>query len=462
MHRPSLSVFSLVMMNIIAVDSLRNLPMGAEYGFSVVFFYLLAGLVFFLPLILVIAELATTYPKTGGLYIWIREAFGPRWGLCAIWLQWIYNIVWFPTILIFLATTFLYLINPNLINNRPLLLVIILALFWGATAINCLGIRSAAFFSAIGAIIGTLIPMFLIMGLALYWVYSDQPIQTSLSWQNFWPQGASLNNISFFLVILFGLVGMEASAAHAGDVKKPHRDFPNALLLSGLIILMTLTCASLAIAIVVPNSELNIVSGLIAAYQIFFKSYGLGWLTPIIAGLIVLGGLACVSVWILAPARSLAIASQDGYLPAYFIKTNRHHIPARVLVLQGGLFSLLSTLLLFFPLINSSYWLLSAMAAQFALIVYIIMFAAAYVLRKREIHDKNSFKIPGGKFGLILSCSVGSLTCLVGIGLGFLPPSDIKIPSLLTYELLIIGGILILGSIPWCLKKTGSSSHRNN
>src|SRR5690242_8046126 len=93
-----LSVFALVMINVIAVDSLRNLTMGAEYGLALVFFYSLAALLFFIPTVLVTAELATGWPITGGSYVWVREAFGSRLGFLAIWLQWIYNVVWYPTI----------------------------------------------------------------------------------------------------------------------------------------------------------------------------------------------------------------------------------------------------------------------------------------------------------------------------------------------------------------------------
>ncbi len=75
-----LSVFSLVMINIIAVDSLRSLPFSAEYGLSLIFYYLLAAIVFFLPVALVSAELATAFPTKGGIYVWIREAFGEFWG----------------------------------------------------------------------------------------------------------------------------------------------------------------------------------------------------------------------------------------------------------------------------------------------------------------------------------------------------------------------------------------------
>src|SRR5258708_37865689 len=90
-----LSLFSLVMINVIAVDSLRTLPISAAYGYSLIFYYVLAALAFFIPSTLVSAELATGWPTIGGVYIWVREAFGNRWGFLAIWLQWIYNVVWY-------------------------------------------------------------------------------------------------------------------------------------------------------------------------------------------------------------------------------------------------------------------------------------------------------------------------------------------------------------------------------
>src|SRR5687768_10340652 len=98
-----LGTFSLIMINVIAVDSLRSLPFSATYGFSLVFYYLVAAITFFYPVSLVVAELATAWPNKGGIYVWVREAFGERWGFLVIWLQWVYNIAWYPTILSFLA-----------------------------------------------------------------------------------------------------------------------------------------------------------------------------------------------------------------------------------------------------------------------------------------------------------------------------------------------------------------------
>lgn len=102
MKKPkALSVFSLVMINVIAVNSLRGIPMGAHYGIALIFIYVLIGFAFFIPSALVSAELATAWPQTGGIYVWIREAFGVPVGFIVSWVQWAYNVCWYPTILSF-------------------------------------------------------------------------------------------------------------------------------------------------------------------------------------------------------------------------------------------------------------------------------------------------------------------------------------------------------------------------
>ncbi len=113
----TLGVFSLVMINVIAIDSLRNLPSNAATGLHIIFYYIFAGIVFLLPCTLITAELATNRPKTGGAYIWVRDAFGPKYGFMTIWLQWIYNVIWYPTILSFIAVNIAYLFNPEWVQT---------------------------------------------------------------------------------------------------------------------------------------------------------------------------------------------------------------------------------------------------------------------------------------------------------------------------------------------------------
>ena len=85
---------------------------------------------FMIPSALVSAELGTGWPKTGGIYVWVREAFGEKMSFIIIWLNWVYNVVWFPTIMALLAGTFTYFFNPELADSKLYMAAAILVLFW--------------------------------------------------------------------------------------------------------------------------------------------------------------------------------------------------------------------------------------------------------------------------------------------------------------------------------------------
>jgi len=449
MSKKTLGLFQLVMINVIAVDSIRTLTFSAVYGFSLVFFYLLAALFFFLPTAFVSAELGTGWPTRGGIYVWVREAFGKKWSLIVIWLNWIYNIIWYPTIMALIAGTFAYLFNPALASNKFYMCGAILVLFWAATFLNCFGMRISSWISTIGAIVGTIFPMLLIALLGIIWVWKNNPLQIDLSWSALLPAGSQTTNLAFLTNVLFGLLGLEMAATHAAEMRNPIRDYPRSLFISAGIILATIILASLAIAIVVPTKELSLATGVMQAFTAFADAYGLFWLSPLMAGCIILGGLSGVSAWIIGPTKGLLVASQDGSLPPFLRYTNKKDVPVRILVLQALIVSVLSLLFILMPTVNSSYWILSVITAQVALLVYIFLFAAAIKLKKHKAHVQRPFRVPGGKWGLSLISGLGITSCLVVICFGFWPPGDIQIQSIFSYELFLILGIGVCCAIPF-------------
>ena len=447
-----LSVFSLVMINVIAVDSLRTLPMSAKLGFPLISYYLIAAFAFFIPIALVAAELATTYPNTGGLYVWVREAFGRRAGFITIWLQWIYNVVWYPTILAFIAATLSYLFAPELANNKFYLLSTTISLFWIFTLLNCFGMRLSGIVSIVAAIFGTILPMIGIIILGIIWALQGHPIAVDApsSWL---PEFSSFGNLALFSAVLFGLIGVEMSAVHAEEVKNPQRDYPRAILYSIIIIFTTLVLSSLAIVMVVPNHELSVVSGLIDAFAAFFRFYHMPWMTSVIALLIILGGLGGVSAWIIGPTKGLLISARDGALPAIFGKVNRFGAPVAILITQGIIFTLLSSVFVLFDSINAAYWLLSDLCAQMALLVYIFMFAAAIKLRYSQADKPRSYKIPGGNIMMWIVAGTGILCCVTAMCIGFVPPTQIPIDNIMIFEAFLIGGLLVFVALPWFFAK---------
>ena len=442
-----LSVFSLVMINIIAIDSLRTLPISAIYGSSLIALYLIAAAVFFIPTALVSAELATGWPATGGLYVWVREAFGKRWAFVTIWLQWIYNVVWYPTIMAFVAGTLAYLFDPAFAQHKVYMVCTVIALFWLTTLLNCMGMRISSWLSTIATLFGTLLPMAVIIIMGAIWLATGHVSQVALHHV----QLPRLDNINQWVVIvglLFGLVGIEMSASHAEEVENPQRDYPRAVLYSALLILVSLVLASLAIAIVVPHQQLNLVTGLVEAFRLFLQAYHLQWLMPIIVTLMVLGGLGSVGAWIVGPTKGLMIASRDGSLPTSLMKMNKHGVPVRILMIQASLVTVLSCAFLLMPSINSSYWLLTDMTAQLALLVYCFMFAAALRLRYSHPHVTRHYRVPGGKLGLWIVAGLGFISCVSAIIIGFFPPAQFSVGHLLRYETLLTSGVGIFCLLP--------------
>src|SRR5579862_5586754 len=111
-----LNTFALTLLITGSIDSVRNLPVSALFGSSLIFFFVFAAVMFLIPTALVSAELASNISE-GGIYQWCRLAFGEKMGFLAVWLQWINNVIWFPTMLMFIAGTATYLIKPELAQS---------------------------------------------------------------------------------------------------------------------------------------------------------------------------------------------------------------------------------------------------------------------------------------------------------------------------------------------------------
>jgi amino acid transporter len=446
--KKTLSVFSLVMINVIAVDSLRTLPISAHLGLSLVFYYLVAAFAFFIPVGLVATELATAYPNTGGIYIWVREAFGKRSAFITIWLQWIYNVVWYPTIMAFIAANLAYLFDANLAGNKYYLLWISLIFFWLFTGLNALGMRVSSWVSTLGALLGTLLPMLGIIMMGSIWFIKDYPLAVDLN-SSWIPDVSEFSEMSLLSGVLFGLIGLEMSAVHAEEIRNPQRDYPRSIFYSTIIIFLSLVLSSLAIVFVVPQEKLSMVSAFIDAYVIFFDAFHAHSLVLVIVWLIVLGSLSGVSAWIIGPTKGLLVCARDGALPNWLSKTNKQHVPINLLWVQAFIFSILTVLFVCVDSIHAAYWFLSDLSAQMALMVYILMFAAAIKLRYSEPHRTRSYRIPGGNWVMWLVAGIGILCCTFTIAVGFIPPSQLNIGMKNWFAAYLLIGLTVFIAIPW-------------
>lgn len=442
----ALTIFSLTMITVGSVDSIRNLPATALFGSQLIAFFILAAVCFLIPTALVSAELASGWPKQGGIYIWVKEAFGKKVGFLAIWLQWIENVIWYPTILSFVAGSMGYLIDPALASNPYFLWSVIVASFWAATIVNLHGMRSSALFSNICAMTGLLLPMGLIIGLGAMWLCGNNPIAIQFDTPSILPHWHDRSMWVSLTAIMMSFCGIEIATVHANDVKNPQQAFPRALIYSVCIILSTLILGSLAIAVVLPHDEINLVAGIMQAFHAFLSRYGLVYCMPLIAVMLVMGGFGGVSNWIIAPTKGLLVAAEDGNLSSFFQRENKHGAPVVILVGQAIIVTCLAGLFLFMPSVNGSYWFLTALAAQLYMLMYLIMFISAIKLRMVLPNHHRPFRIPGGMTGMLVVSGLGIVGVLTTLVVSFIPPEGIDVGSVLRYE-----STLVIGLVSMCI-----------
>ncbi len=446
--RRVLSIFVLAMLNVSIMASLRNLPLVSEYGLSAVCYFLVVALLFLIPCALVSAELATGWPKTGGVYVWVREGLGDRWGFFAIWMQWVHNVAWYPVILSFVATTLAYVVDVDLVQNKFYVLAVILIGFWGMTLGNYLGIKTSSWFSAIGVIVGTIVPGILVIGLGALWLLKGNPSHMTYSAAALLPDLSSFQNVVFLSGLFLAFAGLEVSAAHAGDVEKPQKNYPRAILLAALITFFVFMLGALAIGTVIPKEKINLVSGLMQAFEIFFSSYSIGWILPIMGVLLIIGAIAEVNAWIVGPVKGLYATTMHGNLPPQFHKLNKHGVPTNLLIFQAIIVSISSCVFLFMPSLSSSFWILTALSAQTYLMMYVLMFIAAIRLRYKKPKVERTYRVPFGNTGMWIACVTGIIASTFAFAIAFIPPGQLDVGSLLFYESFLIVGVVLMSAIP--------------
>lgn len=455
-----LGTFTLAMIAVSAIISLRNLPLTANYGLGSIFFYGIAGLAFLIPTAFVSAELATTWPKTGGIYAWVSEAFGHQYGFLATWLEWVMNTVWNPTVLAFIAATIAYVFNPHWTENRAFMLTVMLVVFWGTTLVNFLGMKTSGWISSVGVIAGTIVPGACIIIMGVVWLCLGKPAQIPFSWSNIIPD-MQLNNLVFFAGVILGLAGMEVAAFHASEAKNPQKEYPKAIFIATIIILSIFILGTLAIAVVVPKSEISLVAGLMQAIDAFFKPFGLNWMSAIMGALIVIGALAMMSTWIVGPSQGLLATAQHGDLPTFLRYQNKNDMPVMILVVQAIIGTLLCFVFYLVPNISSAYWLLTDLTAQLTTLIYLLLFSAAIYLRYTQPNKPRPYKIPGGNFGMWVVAGVGIAASLFALFIGFFPPKQLQTHNIVFYESFLVGGIVILSLPPFFFRFFRCSKQRN-
>ena len=450
----TLGVFALAMINVASIVSPRNGPLMAEYGWSMFFFLGCSILLFLIPIALASAELATGWPKTGGVYAWVREAFGERTGFLAIWCDWSENLTFFPTVLSFIAGSLAYAISPDLASDNVFLVVVMLCVFWGATALNFLRVDQSTTVATVGMVLGIFLPILLLAGLAVAWFTNGESSRIPFSGDALLPD-LSGQNLLFLGGILLSFAGMEMAGFHARQTRNPRRDYPKAMLIASIIVVVATVASSLSLALVVPKNEISLLSGTMQAFQDMLESLGVGGLVKPVAILLVLGGVAHLLPWLLGPAKGLAAVARTGHVPPVLGRMNRNEIPVQGLVVQGIGGTIFCLLFLFLPNANATYGALTAMTAQVIVIMYVLIFASVIRLRYTQPDTERAYRIPGGRAGVWLVGGAGIFACAFAFVAGFFQPGDWAswdTGQRVTYYAILVGGFALLTMPPFVIR----------
>lgn len=461
-----ISVATLAIMNITAVVSLRGLPSEATYGLSSAFYYLFAAIVFLIPTAMVAAELAAMFSdKQGGVFRWVGEAFGPRAGFLAIWLQWIESTIWYPTVLTFGAVSFAYIglngaSDAALASNKIFTLVTVLAIYWIATFIAMKGIGWVGKISKWGGLIGTIIPAGLLIILGIIYIATGGHNYMDMQ-QSFIPDLTKLDNLVLASSIFLFYAGMEMMGVHVMDINNPSRNYPKAIIIGSLATVCIFVLGTFALGVIIPAKDINLTQSLLIGFDNFFRYFHIPWAGSVIAVALMLGVLASVLTWVAGPSKGIFTVGKAGYLPPFFQKSNSHGVQRNILLVQGGIVTLLSLLFVVMPSVQSFYQILSQLTILLYLIMYMLMFAAAIVLRYKMKDAERPFRLGKGNALMWILGVVGFSGSLLAFVLSFIPPGQINTGSNTVWYTVLIAGCIIMVIIPFIIYALRKPSWRD-
>jgi glutamate:GABA antiporter len=383
----------------------------------------------------------------------VAEAFGGRWGWAAMYLEWQTVVIWFPSVLMFASVALAYILWPEafdakLAGNKLYTIIILLGVYWFSTLFTFRGLKSANKLSKLGGLFGTIIPGVILIILGIIYLAAGKPIQLPLD-KPFWPDFSQFNTLVLAAGIFLFYGGMEMQAVHVQNMSNPSRQFPKAVLIATLFILVIFVAATLAVGVVIPEKDINLLQTLLTAYRDLWAVLGIPWMGHVMALLIAFGVLGQVSVIIAGPSTGLLAVGKAGYLPKALQKTNKNGVQVPILLIQGAFVTLLTFVLTILPSVQSAYQIMSQMATVIYLIMVLIIYLAFIWLRHTQPEKKRGFKVPGGKTGMWIVTIIGVAGALLALILSCIPPSQISTGSPATYVLIIVAGVAIFFALPF-------------
>ena len=380
--KKSLTLFGFFAMTASMVMAVYEYPTFATSKLHLVFYLLLGGFLWFIPVALCAAEMATVDGwEKGGVFTWTGKNLGKKYGFANLFFEFFEITVGFVTMIYFILGALSYVFDWPALNSNPMIKFIgVLVIFWILALSQFGGTKYTAKIAKIGFIVGILLPAAILIILALVYIIQGNPIYIS-SKDTFVPDFTKVNTLVVFVSFILSYMGVEASATHANEMDNPKKEYPLAMLLLVIVAIVVSTLGGLAIAAVIPQDQINLSAGVVQTFAVLLGHFTANntILVKIIALLLAFGVIAEVSSWVVGPTRGMIIAAEEGAIPKSWAKTNEHDVPVYLVIAQGIIVSIWDAVLTF-GAGGSNLSFLAAMSLT--VVIYLsgyILFFAGYI-----------------------------------------------------------------------------------
>ena len=387
----ALKLGDMTLITVSAILLLDTVAASASVGVSSLFWWAFLGLTFFVPYGLINAELGTTYPEKGGIYAWVREAFGGRWASRITWSYWVNNLLWTPSVFILFASIFNQLFELELGLGTQMAMGI--GLLWLAVFVNILSLDIGKWVPNAGATIKILVFVMLIGGAFAHVAENGTANRIDLA-----SLAPSLDDsLTYLSTIIYGMLGFELMCANPGEIDRPSRNIPRAILLSGFIIIALYALGTFAVLAAIPVDDINLVEGLVDTLYLFFGASEGGRTFAFALGIGILFTFFSNAVtWCIGCNRAAAEAAAEGELPRFLAVEHRSFgTPLGAAVTTGIVGSIV--ILLYGSLSGSNeelFWSLFACSAVIFLLPYVGMVLAFAHLRRADPDRPRPYRVP--------------------------------------------------------------------
>lgn len=418
----------------------------AAIGNTQYFWWILLLIGFCLPYGMITAELGTTYPSEGGMYDWVKRAFGPKWAGRVAWNYWVNFPLWISSLAVAVTDIIAGMFDVQL--SVWVLLLIQLAYIWLVTFLSTKRIGE----SKEVVNLGTALKVFLLLGIGILGIYSfvktghsANPITSA---RDLFPT-LDFESLSFISIIIFNFMGFEVVGTWVSDMDEPKKQIPKALIFGGILMAIFYILPATGFNIALEANENWIGAGaeiVVDVLKSLFSSVGMN--EPLTMALVIVCGImfiytfiANIASWSFGVNEVAKYAAEDGSLPKAFTPVNKDGVPYKAAIINGVVASVICVGTVLAASVSdgfsASFSLFFKLSWITLLIGYAPMFLAFLKLRKTEPDVKRPYKMPGGKT-MVTFLALLAFVLLVA-GIIFTLFGDFTIDYMLEYLPLYIG-----------------------